>query len=631
MDKNKTRKILKGFVIVTLITFGIDCIALAFTITLDLTIKEMLKTKEFYLAIASYIGIIAIVWISKTSTGLKKGLKKDSEIESTTWLNKSQLRTSNTFELFNVGEAKMYRDGTVISAKSNSLGVDFITTSELHTLVVGTTGSGKTTGFVDQNIYFLSHSRTKPSLVITDPKMELHSKHAAFLKKMGYEIKIIDLRKPFYSSRWNPLEILLTRIRQIKEMGKCALSSYGTDIECCGIRFGSYMEIESKIMELKDEVQDLARDFIYTTCEVRDKSQPMWEEGARNLILGLLLAFCDDIENDNMKEEQLVLYNLVFNLSKYATLNPKELKHYLLEEHSDNINIYSLANNVLMTEDRTLASFFSNLFIYVNKFQDEGILTLTSYSDITLDDIDEKPVALFIVVPDEKTARHPFVTLFISQLYKQLVYKANLNQLRKEMDDAVLKRNVYFILDEFGNLPKVQGLCNMVTVGRSRGIRFQFVIQSFSQLINVYGRDEAEVVKSNCNVKVFIGSDDLKTRQEFSELCGTKTIVQDSISKGNNSSLTTTSSVISKPVISASELERINGNNKGDAIVSVRGFAPIYGNFTPSFKLKRIYFGKQTEDTRKCLNIIDKKRLIYDIGEHYVDEEALARMDKEEE
>ena len=48
-----------------------------------------------------------------------------------------------------------------------------ITTSQLHALIVGTTGSGKTTGFVDQNIAVLGKSKGKPSIVISDPKKEL--------------------------------------------------------------------------------------------------------------------------------------------------------------------------------------------------------------------------------------------------------------------------------------------------------------------------------------------------------------------------------------------------------------------------------------------------------------------------
>ena len=62
---------------------------------------------------------------------------------------------------------------------------------------------------------------------------------------------------------------------------------------------------------------------------------------------------------------------------------------------------------------------------------------------------------------------HRFVTLFITQTYKELVEKANLNLRRKDTETAILKRKAYFILDEFGNLPKLENIEGMVTVGRS--------------------------------------------------------------------------------------------------------------------------------------------------------------------
>jgi len=85
---------------------------------------------------------------------------------------------------------------------------------------------------------------------------------------------------------------------------------------------------------------------------------------------------------------------------------------------------------------------------------------------------------------------------------KELVEKANSNLRKKQTDTAILKRRAYFILDEFGNLPKMENIEGMVTVGRSRGIRYLFVLQSFSQLNAKYGRDIGDIVKTNCNVFV---------------------------------------------------------------------------------------------------------------------------------
>ena len=96
--------------------------------------------------------------------------------------------------------------------------MEIVTTEQLHALIVGTTGSGKTTGFVDQNIAVLARSKTKPSLVITDPKSELYGKHSKQLESEGYKISVLDLREPYSSARWNPMNVLIRRIRLVKDL-----------------------------------------------------------------------------------------------------------------------------------------------------------------------------------------------------------------------------------------------------------------------------------------------------------------------------------------------------------------------------------------------------------------------------
>ena len=54
-------------------------------------------------------------------------------------------------------------------------------------------------------------------------------------------------------------------------------------------------------------------------------------------------------------------------------------------------------------------------------------------------------------------------------------------------EELALERNVYFIMDEFGNMPKIEKFDKFITVGRSRKIWFTMIVQSYSQLNNVYG------------------------------------------------------------------------------------------------------------------------------------------------
>ena len=179
----------------------------------------------------------------------------------------------------------------------------------------------------------------------------------------------------------------------------------------------------------------------------------------------------------------------------------------------------------------------------------------------------------------------------------------------------ILKRNVYYIMDEWGNLPKFENIEGMVTVARSRGIRFLFVLQSFSQLAAKYGRDIADILKANCNVKIFIGSDDAETRREFSELCGQKKVKSFSVNTNAETSASSNTGATNQPLITVGMLERINGDEKGDAIVSVRGYEPIWSRFTPSYELSEVYFkaGKADAESRES-KLFEKDKFVFDIG-----------------
>ena len=97
-------------------------------------------------------------------------------------------------------------DGIPIKAEEINNKLTITMAKPAHTLIIGTTGSGKTTTFINPTIQILSHSKNKPSMLISDPKGELFSLHSAELKRLGYDIKVIDLRNPYCSVRWNPLE-----------------------------------------------------------------------------------------------------------------------------------------------------------------------------------------------------------------------------------------------------------------------------------------------------------------------------------------------------------------------------------------------------------------------------------------
>ena len=598
--------------------------------------EDIFLNENYWLTVGVVNGMLLIGFLLMYRIDAQNVAMKENDLEDTEWLTTKKLRKLKEFTVTTWDKVAEKDDEIVIGAEKKGKAVEIISTSALHALIVGTTGSGKTTGFVDQNIAILGRSKGKPSMIIADPKKELYEKHAKQLESEGYKISTLDLREPYSSARWNPMQVLIRRIRQVRELQNDMQEKDGKYF-ACGEVFLSHVDSRTRVQELKDEIFENAMDLVYTLCPIQNKDQPTWEEGARNLIFGLVLAFCEDVISGKMDEKQLQLFNVYHNITKYCSEDTTALKKYLLEGREEFSKVRGLVNTVLITSDKTLTSYLSEVNSYIQQLSDDGILSMTSENDIDIANMDESPNALFVIVPDERFTRHRFVTLFLTQTYKELVEKANTNLRKKDTDTAILKRRAYFILDEFGNLPKMENIEGMVTVGRSRGIRYLFVLQSFSQLTAKYGKDIGDIIKTNCNVKIFIGSDDPDTRREFSELCGQKKVKNFSVNTSAENPASSNTGASNQPLITIGMLERLNGNEKGDAIVSVRGYEPIWSRFTPSYELKDVYFAAGKADiSKREARLFDKSEYVFDIlgGSRKEEEEkqldAIERREEEQ-
>lgn len=140
---------------------------------------------------------------------------------------------------------------------------------------------------------------------------------------------------------------------------------------------------------------------------------------------------------------------------------------------------------------------------------------------VTDDTYENKPVALFLVTPDYDGSNHVLSSIFIRQLYYVLAKEASLSETGK------CEREVIFNLDEFGNMPAIEGFANIVTVCLGRGIRFNIVIQALSQLKKLYGEDDKTII-GNCGNLIYILTNDNDTAEEVSKSLGEETIVTES-------------------------------------------------------------------------------------------------------
>ena len=568
--------------------------------------KELLLNPKTWLYTLFLFAICSLFFVFAWYKGIGKNPKKimqasEKDKEIYTGLEQAHFQTdkeiANNFKTVDYNSLSTKEiEGIPIIAEENKKNYKITFSKPAHTMIIGTTGSGKTTTFINPTIQILSNTQNKPSMLISDPKGELYSLHAKSLIKRGYDVKVLDLRNPYCSIRWNPLERPFEMYQKMLSLDDCVKVNeeegyYIFEDKIYYDEEEKNAAVQVRKQEIFDEVYEDLNDVCSVLCPVTNKSEPIWESGAKNFILAICLAMLEDSENPalGMTKEKFNFYNIM----KIATNTQEDCEDLIdyFKNRSPIAKSVSLSKQVLDASDKTRGSYLSTIFDKLSIFSDMSICSLTSANEIDFGDIATKPTALFLQIPDEKETRHTLAAMVILQAYKGLVAKAN------TYPDLSLPRSVYFLLDEFGNLPKIHKLEQMITVGRSRKIWLSLVVQSYAQLAKVYDEKTADIIKSNCNIQIFIGTTDLKTIEEFSKKCGNFSIIQRNVSfSSSNDGVGSSVSVKERPLVYPTELQQLNSpNNMGNAIVNVFGFPPIKSKFTPSYKCRAFVLEKTNQ------------------------------------
>lgn len=570
---------------------------------------------------------------------------KDSNLENSRWMTEKEKKS--IFKTYNYSElASVKKDGIPVMAilDDNQKDMKIAFNSPCHSIIIGSTGSGKTTTFVSPMIQILGSTSAGSSMIITDPKGELFSMHSKFLQERGYDVKVVDLRDTYSSYRWNPLGGIWDAFENYRDAYKKAFkrvdnifdSGLALDkgieesdeinewYEFDGKAYKDYQRLVTSIKIYKkkiyDEIYEDLNDLVSVLIPVENEKDPLWEKGARSITLAVLLAMLEDSADpaNGMTKEKFTFFNLA-KILQNSNKDYEDLRMYF-KGRSPLSKAYSLSKQVCDAASSTRASYMSIVYDKLVLFNDTGVCSLTSTSDFTAESLSDHPTALFLKIPDEKDTRHNLAAIFILNIYKTLIKVAS------ETKELALPRNVYFIMDEFGNMPKISKFDKFITVGRSRKIWFTMIVQSYSQLNNVYGDNVADIIKGNCGIKMFIGSNDMGTCKEYSELCGNITIQTSSTSGTAHSETNYSTSLQTRPLIYPSELQRLNHpGDIGHSIIVTFGNFPLKTYFTPSFKVPLYKIGKMDQSDLED-QFFDENGVFYDISKR---NEALMKKSNE--
>ena len=476
----------------------------------------------FFLFLASLIGIFlavkSYIFDHEKGFGLSLGSKKEKGYSR--WATDNEFKKG--LDIVNIKDRETPAAGIALYSKKGKMWVD---NGEDHYLVMGATGSGKTECVAKPMIKLLA--KHNESIILTDPKGELYEETAELLKAEGYNIVTLNFRDPIRGNAWNPMSLPYNLYK-----------SGNTD----------------KAIELLD---DLALNILY---EEKSSGDPFWEKTAADYFTGLALGLFEDGTPEQINLNSL---NLMSSLGeeRFGGPNNNYIKEYFNGKDPSK-PAYINASGTVFTADETkqgiIATFKQKIKLFSSR---ENLSEMLSYSDFDMRDIGRKKTAVFLIVQDEKKTLHPLATIFIKQCYETLIDVA-------QESGGKLPFRTNFILDEFANMPPLKDVTTMVTAARSRLIRFTFIIQNFAQLTKVYGKEDGDTIRGNCNLFYLISSE-IAALEEISKMCG------EVKSKEKDKTAST-------PLVTVSDLQRLN---KFEIIILRRRLFPYKTKFEPDFKL----------------------------------------------
>lgn len=432
-----------------------------------------------------------------------------------------------------------------------------------HCLIIGGTGSGKTQSLVLPTIYANAKSEIKPSLIVTDIKGELYKEQYWRLKQEGYTVKIFNLRNIKQSVTWNPLQAIYD---QFKLMLKTA---------------NNQEKLHLKTL-LQSNIKNLSKTLFFSKNEI----DPFWNESGALIIEAIILGILEKTEifiNRHQLKSKKEIDRLLnkylpvnhFNLASVTVMASQEEEMVKWFRSFSNTSVAKIiANQVLYQGSKTLASILMTMSARLAIFKDEYIRNLTCQNNLSFKDFILKPMTLFIVIPDENENYYIFASLLIEQIYKYLITEAT------KTNNKLIKP-IYFLCDEFGNLPAINNIQNMITISRSRNIFFQLVVQDLQQLNAKYGIENANIIFSNCSLHIFLQTMDLWTAEKYSQIIGDNTMIQTSIVRKRYLK-SYSETLVGHRLISSSQLMKLE-ENQGIALYSKKN--PLKSNLVPWNKI----------------------------------------------
>lgn len=383
-----------------------------------------------------------------------------------------------------------------------------------------------------------------------------------------------------------------------------------------------------------NEAYELLRDITRIFCTDVKAKDPYWTNKSAE-ILEAFITFLLEEKTINENGELVNLPDEMINIKSVRALE-QDGKVVLSVDHkskkvktvlSDYIEKYkkpsdesvrrlsSYLDIPIETRESVISTFIEKISILL---VNDSIARMTSYNTFDFELYKNEKTAVFMIVHDEKKTYYQLVTIFVKQFYEEII------KIARQTDNLRLKIPVNVIYDEFGISPALNDIISILGASRSRGVRFNMVVQDTSQIDDNYGKEVAQSIRNNVMNYVYILGGDIKTLKEVSERAGKKM-------KWNKEK----SQFESVPVISTERLARLS---LGEVLVLRQRKQPLITRYYPYdkyiFNKGKIKADGVAEEKKlpkvKCFDIGEEIRKKYSFGkikdenikEYSIDEET---------
>lgn len=449
-----------------------------------------------------------------------------------------------TPEMWRKGQQLPTVDGLIVGCNEGVGGMTaLVDDADIHTLMIGASGVGKTANFLYPNIEYCCAAGM--SFVTTDSKGDLYRNTATIAEKYyGYKISVIDLRNPTRSSGYNMLYLVNKYMDLYKKEDKLEFKA----------KAEKFAKITAKtIISADGNISNMGQNAFFYECA----------EGLITAVILLVAEFCPP-----EKRHIISVFKLIQDLLAPSNGKGQTQFQRLIELLPSEHKVRWFAGAALNSSEQAMASVMSTALSRLNAFLDSELEQILCFdTSIDVEEFCNHKSAIYLVLPEEDATKHFLISLIFQQLCREMLTVA-------DEKGGQLDKRVMFYADEIGTLPKIDGLEMIFSASRSRKISIVAIIQSLAQFEKTYGREGCEIIVDNCQCTLF-GSfaPNSKTAEEMSRNLGKQTILSGSVTKsarpeGGSKSL----QMIERPLMTVDELKSMP---KGHFVVMKTGCHPM--------------------------------------------------------